>query len=135
MKLWAVGGGKGGVGKSTFARLLADYYDQQKLPWRGFDADSTNGHLFRFYPEQTTPLLLREKASIDQIVVAVDGDQSPLLVDLGARSGDIIEEWMQQISFFELKKTVGFDVTIVFLLSSVKDSTALLKGVIDQCGD
>lgn len=128
-------GDKGGVGKSTFARLLAAYYEDQKIPWHGFDTDNRNGHLYRFYPAQTTPLLLRETASIDQIAAAVDGDKSPLLVDLGARSGDILEEWMQQISFFEMKKKAGFQVTMVFLLSAIKDSTALLKAVIEQCGD
>lgn len=131
-----VHGDKGGVGKSTFARLLADYYETQKLPWHGFDTDNRNGHLFRFYSEQTTPLLLREIGSIDQIADSLGGDdKSPLLVDLGARSGDILEEWMRQILFFEMKKKAGFAVTIVFLLSPVKDSTALLKAVIEHCGD
>ena len=35
-RLVIVHGDKGGVGKSTFARLLADYYTQHAPEWHGY---------------------------------------------------------------------------------------------------
>lgn len=130
-KLIFVHGDKGGVGKSTFARLLADYYETKEVAWRGFDADNTNGHLYRFYPAETTGLFIRDQASIDQILNALEDDDTHLLVDLGARSGEIIQDWMRQTGFLPLRQELGFTVTVAFVLSPIYDSTALLKECVE----
>lgn len=128
-------GDKGGVGKSTFARVLAEWYSANAIQWQGFDTDATNGHLCRFYPANTVPIILNEDGSIDQILNAVTGDRNVLLVDLGARTGDIIQRWCQETDLFTVKGELGLAITICFLLDPVKDSTSLLKDVTDHFAD
>lgn len=124
-------GDKGGVGKSTFARLLAEWFTTSAANWQGFDTDATNGHLFRFYGERTLPIMLREDGSIDQILNAAEGDASILLVDLGARTGELIQEWCKETDLLTLKDEIGLAITVCYVLDPVKDSTALLKDVAD----
>ncbi len=48
-----VGADKGGVGKTTVARTLLDYFDANKTPTRAFDTESPRGTLKRFHPGVT----------------------------------------------------------------------------------
>lgn len=128
-------GDKGGIGKSTVARLLAAYYQDHQLPWRGFDAGNRSGDLVRFYPEQTTSLSLRKLSHLDRITDAADEDRSPILVDLGPCRSEMLQEWMEEIDFFELMKNAGVNVTLVFLSAPANESAAPWKPMIDFCGN
>jgi MinD superfamily P-loop ATPase len=46
-----VGADKGGVGKTTVARTLLDYFSAHHVPTRAFDTESPKGTLKRFHPE------------------------------------------------------------------------------------
>jgi hypothetical protein len=48
-----VGADKGGVGKTTVARTLLDYFSAHHLPVRAFDTESPRGTLKRFHPGLT----------------------------------------------------------------------------------
>src|SRR5450830_1343234 len=48
-----VGADKGGVGKTTVARTLLDYFGTNNTPTRAFDTESPRGTLKRFHPEAT----------------------------------------------------------------------------------
>ena len=48
-----VGADKGGVGKTTVARTLLDYFTAHQVPTRAFDTEAPRGTLKRFYPDQT----------------------------------------------------------------------------------
>jgi hypothetical protein len=48
-----VGADKGGVGKTTVARTLLDYFADRKIPTRAFDTEWPRGTLKRFYPDRT----------------------------------------------------------------------------------
>jgi hypothetical protein len=48
-----VGADKGGVGKTTVARTLLDYFQGRKIPVRAFDTEYPRGTLKRFHPELT----------------------------------------------------------------------------------
>jgi hypothetical protein len=48
-----VGADKGGVGKTTVARTLLDYFSAHQTPIRAFDTESPRGTLKRFHPELT----------------------------------------------------------------------------------
>jgi hypothetical protein len=48
-----VGADKGGVGKTTVARTLLDYFIAHQIPTRAFDTESPRGTLKRFHPELT----------------------------------------------------------------------------------
>ncbi len=51
-----VGADKGGVGKTTVARTLLDYFNARKVPTRAFDTESPRGTLKRFHPDVTEVL-------------------------------------------------------------------------------
>jgi hypothetical protein len=46
-----VGADKGGVGKTTVARTLLDYFTAHHVPTRAFDTESPKGTLKRFHPD------------------------------------------------------------------------------------
>jgi hypothetical protein len=48
-----VGADKGGVGKTTVARTLLDYFIAHQIPTRAFDTEAPRGTLKRFHPELT----------------------------------------------------------------------------------
>jgi hypothetical protein len=48
-----VGADKGGVGKTTVARTLLDYFTAHHVPTRAFDSESPKGTLKRFHPDIT----------------------------------------------------------------------------------
>ena len=48
-----IGGDKGGVGKTTVARTLLDYFAHQQLRVRAFDTEVPRGTLKRFHPDVT----------------------------------------------------------------------------------
>jgi len=48
-----VGADKGGVGKTTVARTLLDYFGAHQMPTRAFDTESPRGTLKRFHPDVT----------------------------------------------------------------------------------
>src|SRR5437660_9463822 len=48
-----IGGDKGGVGKTTVARTLLDYFVHQQLRVRAFDTEAPKGTLKRFHPDVT----------------------------------------------------------------------------------
>jgi hypothetical protein len=48
-----VGADKGGVGKTTVARTLLDYFGAHNTPTRAFDTESPRGTLKRFHPSVT----------------------------------------------------------------------------------
>jgi hypothetical protein len=48
-----VGADKGGVGKTTVARTLLDYFIAHQIPTRAFDTEAPKGTLKRFHPDAT----------------------------------------------------------------------------------
>ena len=48
-----VGADKGGVGKTTVSRTLADYFTAHQVPFRAFDTEAPKGTLKRFHPDLT----------------------------------------------------------------------------------
>jgi len=63
-----IGGEKGGVGKSLVARVLAQHFIDQSVPFLGFDTDKSHGALLRFYADFAVPAVLDQHDSLDQII-------------------------------------------------------------------
>ncbi len=57
-----VGADKGGVGKTTVARTLLDYFGAHHTPTRAFDTESPRGTLKRFHPNLTEVVDVTEVA-------------------------------------------------------------------------
>ena len=136
-----VGGDKGGVGKSTVARTLLEFYQQEKVPLIAFDGDDTNPTLTRFFktaerlssktPKGLEPLMnnleLREERE-------GSGERPVQLVDLGAGTSIVLNQFVEQTGIFEVAKAHGAKLTFVFVLAPSADSINLLKILSDQHG-
>jgi len=73
-----VGADKGGVGKTTVARTLLDYFGAHQTPTRAFDTEAPRGTLHRFHPEKT------EIVDVTQIA-----DQMKIFVTLGSADAKV----------------------------------------------
>lgn len=83
-------GGKGGVGKTTVACAIADYYASRGIPATLFDCDTENkqrGSLSHFFPA-ATKLDIRVERGLDRFVDTMLNAETPVaLADLAAGSG------------------------------------------------
>ncbi|MGB3273131.1 MAG: hypothetical protein WBA66_09560 [Xanthobacteraceae bacterium] len=62
-----VGADKGGVGKTTVARTVLDYFSANNVPTRAFDTEAPRGTLKRFHPDTTE--IVDMTATADQMKI------------------------------------------------------------------
>jgi hypothetical protein len=124
-----VTGDKGGVGKTFFARTLADFLSEKKQAVVHVDTDKTNATFRRFMGEETILLNLDEEGSLDELVNrTVDLDKgSQVIIDCAARSLDQILTWMDEVSFEEIVRSAQIELTLAFVLGPDLDSLQILK--------
>lgn len=151
-RLVIVTGDKGGVGKSTFARGLVQTYLDQNKRFIGFDADSSNSQLLRFYGQycHIEPLDIFRNGKIDQFfdrlkkMVNPEPDEygqkvqpeSLFLLELPPQSRRILQKFIQEMNFLETaEKDYGVRVTMVVVISRVMDSINQLIDLYDFCGN
>ena len=131
-----IGGEKGGVGKSLVARLLAQYFIDNSIPFIGFDTDRTHGALLRFYPGYASPILMDNYESLDTIVEAASQNpQRRILVDLAAQSNDGLTQWMEDSQLLEVAGEIGLNIRYWHVMDSGRDSVDLLKRLLDRHAD
>src|SRR5579884_2873732 len=88
-------GEKGGVGKTTVARVIADYLASRDTAFRAFDAEGAMGQLLRFHPDETDAVAVESASAIAPVLdYLMDGGRKLALVDLGARSGEDVKSWL-----------------------------------------
>src|SRR5689334_2324806 len=89
-------GEKGGVGKTTVARVIADFLNSRDTTFKAFDAEGTTGQLLRFHPGETASVDVANAATIAPVLdyVMEPGGKRIALVDLGARSGEDVKGWL-----------------------------------------
>ena len=78
-----VGADKGGVGKTTVARTLLDYFNARKVPIRAFDTEAPRGTLKRFHPDITEVVDVTQVADQMQIFDTLT-DSTVTLIDVRA---------------------------------------------------
>ncbi len=114
-------GGKGGVGKSWLAALIAQWLQFLGVTFTLFDCDDETSTTSRFFPHATF-LAIRSASEIDQLVqVATEGKYSVILVDLPARAGDEFQSWFSIVPWDELVE-LGVRFTALGVVSGAKDS-------------
>ncbi len=127
-----VGGEKGGVGKSTVARLLAQEFIDRNQSFVALDGDQSHGDLLRFYADYTKALDLRDNASADAILLsAIDTDQT-VLVDLPAQSASALQDWVQDSGVLDLAEELDIPVTVWHVTDGSRNSVDLLQRVIND---
>ena len=122
-------GEKGGVGKTTVARIIADYLASRDTAYRAFDAEGATGQLLRFHPEETDAVAVESAAAIAPVLdYLMDGNGRRLaLVDLGARSGEDVRSWLYRGGALEEAEAARLGITVIYVLGGAVDSVGHLK--------
>jgi hypothetical protein len=134
-KIHLIGGEKGGVGKSMVARLLAQYFIDNQIPFVGFDTDRSHGSLLRFYADYASPALVDRYEALDAIVeAAVDQPGRRVLVDLAAQTHDPLVKWMEESGVLDLADLSGIELNYWHVMDAGRDSVDLLARLLDRFG-
>lgn len=122
-------GEKGGVGKTTVARLVADFLASREIAFRAFDAEGSMGQLLRFHPAQTSAVEVDKAAAIAPVLdFLMDGQPKRLaLVDLGARSGEDLKDWLYKGGALEEAEGGNLGLTVIYVVGGAVDSVGHLK--------
>ena len=122
-------GEKGGVGKTTVARVVADFVNSRGLTFRAFDAEGATGQLLRFHPSETAAVDVAHAADIAPVLdYVMEGAGKRLaLVDLGARSGEDLRNWLHRGGALEEAAAARLGITIIYVLGGAIDSVGHLK--------
>jgi hypothetical protein len=134
-KVHLIGGEKGGVGKSLVARLLAQHFIDQELPWVGFDTDRSHGSLMRFYTDYASPVLVDRYEALDKIIEsAVEQPGRRVLVDLAAQTHDPLVKWMDESGVLDMADLSGLVLQYWHVRDAGGDSVDLLERLLDRFG-
>ena len=117
--IW-VTGGKGGTGKSTFARGMLDTLMAAGIKVVAFDGDPDNSQLFRFYKSadaQVTRIPIHKRNGADDIIMEMEEMETPvILVDVPAGGGNLLAGLEDEVGFLSALDEVGYHMTLVTVL-------------------
>ncbi len=153
-RLILVSGQKGGVGKSTFARILLDSLRRRGRSVAAFDGDGAVGHLLQYYGQKQNdqlvlsqnPLLgvdgydLRHRRDRERLLESLHMDASVLLHDLPAGALSSITEAVDvtgksAMALVDAAKQMGYATTVVIVINTDKASALALETTIKAFGD
>ena len=122
-------GEKGGVGKTTSARVIADFLNSREIGFRAFDAEGDTGQLLRFHPKETAAVDVGSAASVAPVLdYLMEGNKTAVaIVDLGARSGEDLKNWLYRGGALEEASESHLGITVVYVLGGAVDSVGHLK--------
>jgi hypothetical protein len=129
-------GEKGGVGKTTAARVIADFLKSRDIPFRAFDAEGETGQLLRFHGSETAPVDVTKAALISPVLdyLMDNGSKKLALVDLGARTGSDLKGWLYKGGALEEAENDSLGITVVYVLGGAIDSVGHLKECYQELG-
>ena len=131
-----ISGEKGGVGKSFTARVLSQYLIDNNMPFCGYDSDQSHGTFSRFYNEYTTPVVVEDFESLDQILIsAEDTPEQDIVVDMAAQTGKYLDAWVNESDLFGILDDIGAQVFIWHVMDDGADSARLLEALLDKYGE
>jgi hypothetical protein len=137
---------KGGNGKSTISRTIADIAIKRKIPTLAFDCDKRNAQLYRYYNKPFSSafnsgagvvrLDISAKGGADRLINSLDSESTQIiLIDFPAGGGELFERIEKEVQLFDLLEEVGCKLTMVSVLSRVKDSINSLRTLVEYCAD
>jgi hypothetical protein len=129
-------GEKGGVGKTTVARVIADFLTSHDVSFKAFDAEGATGQLLRFHPGETASVDVADAARIAPVLdyVMEGSGRKIALVDLGARSGEDVKGWLYRGGALEEAESGRLGITVVYVLGGAVDSVGHLKECFNSLG-
>jgi hypothetical protein len=130
---------KGGTGKSTFTRALVDILHYRNLDYLAYDGDKRNSQLYRHYHKVgggVHKLNFSVEGGADELIEAMDRCDAPVMVvDLPGGGVELLERLNSQMNFLADANDMGYSVTMVSVLSRIKDSVNALRLLMDLTGD
>ena len=123
-----IGADKGGVGKTTVARTLLDYFAAQEIPTRAFDTEPPKGALHRFHPNISEIVDVAEIAGQMRIFDTVS-DSSVTVVDVRAGLLASMLQTLRNIEFLDSVKTGQITFVIFHILGSSIESLNEIKNL------
>jgi Mrp family chromosome partitioning ATPase len=151
-RLVMVTGDKGGVGKSTFARGLAQTYIDNAVKFVGLDADNSNPHLIRFY-EKAANIHRLDISNSDKLDEFVDNlkelvypkskesgknqeEKSLILLETPSQFLPTLKILITEMGFLDVvNNKCKMRVTIVVVISTIIDCITQLLELYSFCGD
>lgn len=125
-----VTGGKGGTGKSTFARGFLDVLRAHDIDVSAFDGDPSNSQLYRYYKGDGSGVSRIELGNRGEDILLDDIEQKTadvILVDIAAGGNQTLANLEKSVRLLSNATEMGYQVVIVSVLSRIKDSVNLLR--------
>jgi hypothetical protein len=124
-----IGADKGGVGKTTVARTLLDYFGDRQLPTRAFDTEWPRGTLKRFHPDVTEVVDVTSVSDQMKIFDTVSSAEAKVtIIDVRAGFLSSTLQALSDIGFIELGKTGQITFAVFHILGP---SIASLEEIAD----
>jgi len=111
-------GGKGGVGKTSFMLVLAEWFETHQIPVTLLDLDTENksrGSLKHYFDGTVTKVNIHTAAGLDAFVDHLAEGDPIILADMGASSGQVTHEWFD--SMFEDVTATGVAFTAIGIVT------------------
>jgi MinD-like ATPase involved in chromosome partitioning or flagellar assembly len=93
-------GGKGGVGKTSIMTGLAEWLDENQIPFKMLDLDSENkarGSLMHYFAGRASKINIHTPAGLDAFIDHLSDGIPVILADMGAGAGQITYEWFDRM--------------------------------------
>ena len=114
-----VGADKGGVGKTTIARAMLDFFARKNVLTRAFDTENPRGTLKRFYPSITEIIDLENVAHQMKVLDTLETANVPVtLVDLKAGAMSTALETFERIGVLDAARGGQFTLGLVHIIGS-----------------
>jgi hypothetical protein len=121
-----IGADKGGVGKTTVARTLLDYFAAQEIPTRAFDTEPPKGALHRFHPKTSEIVGVTEISGQMRIFDTVS-DSSVTVIDVRAGLLSSTLQTLRDIEFLDSAKKGQLTFIIFHVLGASMESLNEIK--------
>lgn len=131
-KLFIVGGDKGGVGKTTVARLLVEYFDEMRRPPRVFDTEYPKGSLVRFYPNTTKLIDITTVKSQIEIFDSLQASRAPHVLDLRAGTFSSVLRTFEDISVLDQMREGLLDITFFHVIGGNYEALGEVADAMEQ---
>jgi hypothetical protein len=112
-----VGADKGGVGKTTIARALLDYFVRKNVLTRAFDTENPRGSLHRFYPAVTEVIDLSLVAHQMKVLDTMESANVPVtVVDFKAGNLSYSLDLFERIGVLEAARNGVFNLGLFHVI-------------------
>lgn len=121
-----IGADKGGVGKTTVARAVLDYFNASGFSHRAFDSEAPVGVLKRFFPRLTDVVDLGRVADQMRILDTLAPD-CVTVVDLRAGALSPLLKTLGDVGLFDLVKSGGVELVVIHVIGASVASFAEVR--------